>query len=95
MEYEGPSPNSEDLAYLTPPTALLSIGAIEEIMGISRTAMFSDGYSERLSLGVEDDDAVTHSFHDMTVGFSRLEEFGRQGPTEVGQQRWIVVSTAD
>ena len=66
-----------------PPTALLLIGAIEEIMGMSRTMMFPDGYSERLSLGVEDDDAVTRSFHSMAVGFPCLEEFGIQGPTEV------------
>ena len=75
----------EDLAYLTPPTALLSIGAIEEITGVSWTMMFPDGYSERLSLGVEDNDAVTRSFHGLAVGFPRLEEFGVQGPTEVGQ----------
>ena len=60
---------------------------------MSRTVMFLDGYSKRLSLGVEDDDAVTRSFHDMAVGFPRLEEFGRLGPTEVGQQWRIVVST--
>ena len=78
-----------------PPTALLLIGAIEEITGVSRTAMFLDGYSERLSSGVEDDDAVTRSFHSMAVGFPRLEEFGDQGPMEVGQQRRIVVSTTD
>ena len=95
MEYKGPSPNSEDSAYLTPPTVLLSIGAIEEIMGVSRTVMFLDGYSKRLSSGVEDDDTVTWSFHDMAVGFPRLEEFGRPGPMEVGQQRQIVVSTTD
>ena len=75
--------------------ALLLIGAIEEIMGISCTVMFPDGYSERLSSGVEDDEAVTRSFHSMAVGFPRLEEFGDQGPMEVGQQRWIVVSTTD
>ena len=79
---------------MTPPTALLSIGAIEEITGVSRTVMFPDGYSERLS-GVEDDNAVTRSFHSMAVGFPRLEEFGVQGPTEVGQPRWIVASTTD
>ena len=76
MEYKGPSPNSEDSVYLMPPMALLSIGAIEEITGVSRTAMFPDGYSERLSSGVEDDNAVTRSFHSMVVGFPRLEEFG-------------------
>ena len=81
--------------YLTPPTALLLIGAIEEIMGVSRTVMFPDGYSERLSSGVEDDDAVTRSFHSMAVGFPRLEEFGDQGPTEVGRWRRMVVSTPD
>ena len=47
--------------------------------------MFPDGYSERLSSGVKDDDAVTQSFHSMAVGFPRLEEFGVQGPMEVGQ----------
>ena len=65
--------------------ALLSIGAIEEIMGVSRTVMFPDGYSERLSSGVEDDNAVTWLFHSMAVGFPQLEEFGVQGPTKVGQ----------
>ena len=84
-----------DSAYLTPPTALLSIGAIEEITGVSRTVMFPDGYSERLSSGVEDDDAVTRSFHSMAVGFPRLEEFGDQGPLEVGRWRRIVVSATD
>ena len=68
-----------------PPTALLSIGAIEEITGVSRTVMFPDSYSERLSLGVEDNDAVTRSFHSMAVRFPQLEEFGVPGPTEVGQ----------
>ena len=68
-----------------PPMALLSIGAIEEITGVSRTVMFLDGYSERLSSGVEDDDTVTWSFHGMAVGFPQLEEFSVQGPTEVGQ----------
>ena len=47
--------------------------------------MFPDGYSKRLSSGVEDDDAVTRLFHSMAVGFPRLEEFGDQGPTEVGR----------
>ena len=74
---------------------LLSIGAIKEIMGVSRTVMFLDGYSERLLSGVEDDDTVTRSFHGMAIGFPRLEEFGVQGPTEVGQQWWIVMSTTD
>ena len=85
MEYEGPSPDSADSAYLTPPTALLSIGAIKDITGVSRTVMFPDGYSERLSLGVEDDDTVAQLFHGMAVGFPRLEEFGVEGPTEVGR----------
>ena len=95
MEYKGPSPNSEDSAYLTSPTALLSIRAIEEITGVSWAMMFLDGYSERLSSGVEDDDTVTQLFHDMAVGFPRLEEFGVQGPTKVGQQQQIFVSTTD
>ena len=67
-----------------PPTALLSIRA-KEITGVSRTVMFPDGYSERLLSGVEDDNAVMRSFHSMAVGFPQLEEFGVQGPTEVGQ----------
>ena len=65
--------------------ALLLIRAIEEIMGVSRTVMFLDGYSERLSSRGEDNNAVTRLFHSMAVGFPRLEEFGVQGPTEVGQ----------
>ena len=64
-------------------------------MGVSRTVMFPEGYSERLSSGAEDDDAVAQLFHSMAVGFPRLEEFGVQGPTEVGQWRWMVVSTTD
>ena len=84
-----------DSAYLTPPTALLSIGAIEEIMGVSRTVMFPDGYSERLSSGVEDDDMVTWSSHSMAAGFPRLEEFSVQGPMEVGRWWRMVVSTTD
>ena len=52
---------------------------------MSWTVMFPDGYSERLSSGVEDDDTVTQSFHGMAVGFPRLEEFSVPGPTEVGQ----------
>ena len=57
--------------------------------------MFPDGYSERLSSGVEDDDAVARSFRSMAVGFPRLEEFGDQEPTEVGRWRRIVVSATD
>ena len=78
-----------------PPTVLLSIGAIEEITGVSQTMMFPEGYSERLSSGAEDDDVVTWSFHSMAVGFPCLEEFGVQGPTEVGRWRRMVVSTND
>ena len=85
MEYEGFSPDSADSVYLTPPTVLLSIGAIQEITGVSQTVMFPDGYSERLSSGVEDDDAVTRSFHSMAVGFPQLEEFGVRGPMAVGR----------
>ena len=65
------------------------------IMGVSQTVMFPDSYSERLSSGVEDDDTVTRSFHSMAVGFPRLEEFGVQGPIEVGRWWWMVVSTTD
>ena len=57
--------------------------------------MFPDGYSERLSSVVGDDDTVTCLFHSMAVGFPWLEEFGEPGPTEVGQQQRIVVSTTD
>ena len=64
-------------------------------MGVSRTMMFPDGYSKRLLSGGEDDDAVTWSFHSMAVRFPRLEEFGVQGPTEVGQWWWMVLSTTD
>ena len=64
--------------------ALLSIGAIEEITGVSRSVMCLDSYSKRLSSGVEDDNAVARSFHSMVVGFPQLEEFGVQGPIEVG-----------
>ena len=78
-----------------PPTALLSIGAIEEIAGVSQTMMFPDGYAERLLSGGEDDNVVTQSFHSMAVGFPQLEEFGVQGPTEVGQWQRIVVSTTN
>ena len=46
--------------------------------------MFPEGYSKRLSSGVEDDDVVMWSFHSMAVGFPQLEEFGVQGPMEVG-----------
>ena len=74
---------------------LLLIGAIEEITGVSWTMMFLDGYSERLSSEVEDDDTVTRLFHSMAVGFPRLEEFGVQGPSEVGRWRRMVVSTTD
>ena len=51
-----------------PPMALLLIRAIEEITGVSRTMMFPDGYSERLSSGGEDDDAVMQLFHSMRSG---------------------------
>ena len=78
-----------------PPMALLSIGAIEGITGVSRTMMFLDGFAKRLLSGEEDDNAVTRSFHSMAVGFPRLEEFGAQGPTEVGRWRRMVVSTTD
>ena len=65
--------------------ALLLIGAIEEITGVSWTVMFPDGYSKRLLLGGEDDDVVMQLFHSMAVGFPWLEEFSVQGPTKVGQ----------
>ena len=64
-------------------------------MGVSRTVMFLDGYSERPSSIGGDDDTVTQSFHSMAVGFPRLEEFGVQGPTEVGRWWRMVVSTTD
>ena len=85
MEYEPPSPNSDDLAYLTPPTATLSVSAIEEIMGISWTVMFSDGYSRGISSWTGDDDCISWSFQDMAAGFPGLEEFRMGGPTEVSR----------
>ena len=57
--------------------------------------MFPEGYSERLSSGAEDNDAVARSFHSMAVGFPQLEEFGVQGPIEVGRWRRMVASTTD
>ena len=62
----------------------LSIGAIEEITGVSWTMMFPDSYTKRLLSGGEDDEVVTRSFHSMAVRFPQLEEFGVRGPTEVG-----------
>ena len=85
MEYEPLSPNSDDSAYLTLPTATISVGAIKEIMGVSRTVMFPDGYSRDISLWTGDDDCVSQLFQDMAAGFPRLEEFGTGGPTKVGQ----------
>ena len=85
MEYEPPSPNSNDLVYLTLPTATISVSIIKEIMGMSQTVMFPDGYSEGISLWTGDDDCVSQSFQDMAAGLPRLEEFGTGGPTEVGQ----------
>ena len=84
MEYEPPSPNSDNLAYLTPPTATISVSAIEEITGVSWMMMFPDGYSGRISLWTGDDGCVHRLFQDMAAGFPRLEEFGAGGPTEVG-----------
>ena len=84
MEYEPPSPNSDDSAYLTPLTAILSVGTIEEITGVSQTAMFPDGYPRGISSWTGDDDCIHRSFQNMAVGFPRLEEFGVGGPTEVG-----------
>ena len=49
MEYEPPSPNSDDLAYLTLLTATISVSAIEEIMGVSWMVMFPDNYSSGIS----------------------------------------------
>ena len=85
MEYEPPSPNSDDLAYLTPPTATILVSAIREIMGVSQTVMFPDGYSRGISLWTGDNDCVSWSFQDMATGFPRLEEFRTGGPTEVVQ----------
>ena len=84
MEYKPLSPNSDYLAYLTPPTAPISVSAIEEIMGVSRTVMFPDGYSRGISLWSGDDNCVSRLFQDMAAGFPRLEEFGTGGPTKVG-----------
>ena len=84
MEYKPPSPNSDDSAYLTPPTATILVSAIEEIMGVSQTVMFPDGYSGG-TLWTGDNDSVSRSFQDMAAGFPRLEEFRTGGPTEVVQ----------
>ena len=84
MQYATPSLDSEDLAYLTPPTATILVSTIKEIMGISQTVMFPDGYSGSISTWA-DDDCVNQSFQDMASWFSRLEEFEGQGSTEVSQ----------
>ena len=85
MEYEPPSPNSDDLVYLTLPTATISVSTIKEIMGMCWTVMFPDGYSGGISTWTGDNDCVNWSFQDMVVGFPRLEEFGTGGPTKVGR----------
>ena len=64
-------------------------------MGASQTVMFPDSYSKRLLSAGGGDDAVTWSFHSMAVRFPRLEEFGVQGPMEVGRWRQIVMSATD
>ena len=86
MEYEPPSPNSDDSAYLTPPTATISVSAIKEITGVSQMVMSPDGYFKGISLWTGDDDCVCWLFQDMATSFPRLEEFGAGGPIEVG--RW-------
>ena len=85
MEYEPPRPDSDDSAYLTPLTATISVSAIKEIMGISQTVMFPDGYSGGISSWSVDDDCVSQLFQDMATGFPRLEEFRTRGPTGVGR----------
>ena len=90
MDYKPPSPDSDSSAYLTPPTATILVGAIEEIMGVSWTVMFPDGYSGGISSWTEEDNCVHRLFQDMAVGFPRLEEFRAGGPTEVGQWRRMV-----
>ena len=89
MEYEPLSPNSDDLSYLTLPTATISVSAIEEITGVSQTVMFPDGYSGGILSWSGDDNCVSRLFQDMATGFPRLEEFGTGGPIEVGRWRWI------
>ena len=85
MEYVTPSPDSEDSAYLTLLTATILVSAIEEIMGVSWTVMFPNGYSGGISTWTSDEEAVDRTFHHMVSGFPRLEEFGEQGPDEVHQ----------
>ena len=85
MEYEPLSPDSDGLVYLTPPTATILVGAIEEITGVSQTVMFPDGYSGGILLWTGDDDCIHRLFQDMAVGFPRLEEFRAGGPTKVGR----------
>ena len=76
MEYKPPSSNSDNSAYLTPPTATISVSAIEEIMGVSQMVMFPDSYSGGISSWSGDDNCISQSFQDMATGFPRLEEFG-------------------
>ena len=59
MEYKPLSPDSEDSAYLTLPTATSLVSTIEEITGVSQTVMFPDGYSRGISLWTGDDDCVS------------------------------------
>ena len=84
MEYATPSPDSDDLLYQTP-TATILVGAIKEITSISQTVMFPDGYSGGISTWSGCEDSADWTFHEMVLGFLRLEEFGEQGPTEVSQ----------
>ena len=79
-----PSPNLEGLAYLTLSIATILVSTIKEIMGISQTVMFPDSYSRGI-LTWMGNDSINWTFHDMAVSFPRLEEFGGQGPTKVGQ----------
>ena len=84
MEYEPPSPNSDDSAYLTPPTATILVSTIKKIIGVSQTVMFPDGYSRGILSWTGDDNCISQSFQDMATGFPRLEEFGVGGPSKVG-----------
>ena len=71
LEYMIPSPDSEDLAYLTPLTATILVSAIKEITGVSWTVMFPDGYSGRISTWTDQEDLVGQTFHNMVGGLPK------------------------
>ena len=85
LEYTTPSPDSEDSAYLTPPTTTVSVSTIKDITGVSQTVTFPDSYSGGILTWTDWEDSVDQTFHDMALDFPRLEEFEGQGPIKVSQ----------